>query len=213
MNAPVLRSRDAAVVWPAHIAACARGDSNKLCVPLDPKTTHSIVHIDKEFVLWMKEEYPQLLLVYVPANCTGVMQLGHVIYNRPLTHRFTLEHMQFLTDCVLEQVEEGKDAADIKFDKAVSKGAKRAMQWSLAVFESMRGVDLEGTLQSIAYAECFADHRYQWSCWKKWQQGGEADVEAVPDEADTVAQGDHAEELKYGNDADQRAYYMEYYNN
>ena len=136
MNGPNLNLWIEKIVHHAHEAACARGNPEAPDVPLDPKTTFSIVHIDaypvhidKVFIAWMKANYATLLLVYVPANCTGVMQIGHLMYNRPLKHHFTSEHMAYLTSSVSEELESGEDVQNIKFDTAVSKRAGRAMLW------------------------------------------------------------------------------------
>jgi hypothetical protein len=44
------------------------------------------VHISKNFTSWMKEKYLQILLIFVPANCTSVLQLADVIIQRLFKH-------------------------------------------------------------------------------------------------------------------------------
>jgi hypothetical protein len=81
------------IVWESHKQACEAAGQ-------DPLQSKSIVHIDaysvhisSAFMKWMRQEYPQLLLVFVPACCTSEMQIADVAYNRPLKHAFSQYHM------------------------------------------------------------------------------------------------------------------------
>jgi hypothetical protein len=114
------------IVWPAHEAACERDSTDER--PLDPLKEYSIVHMDaypvhieRKFIDWTQHhpKYKQLLLIYVPANCTSVMQVGDVAYNRPFKAIFTREHMQHLTQNVQEQLAAGVEAKNIRFEKRV----------------------------------------------------------------------------------------------
>jgi hypothetical protein len=65
----------------------------------DPWRERSIVHIDVYPVhtasvlrAWLHSEYKGILmLVYVPANCTSVMQVADVSLNRPFKAKYTSE--------------------------------------------------------------------------------------------------------------------------
>ena len=65
------------IVWSNHVAECN-------ALGIDPLKCKSIidaypVHICKEFREWMAKEYPQLILVYVPASCTSAMQIADCV--------------------------------------------------------------------------------------------------------------------------------------
>ena len=46
------------------------------------------VHMSKVFILWLKDFHPEILLIFVPANCTSVFQPADVILERPFKHSF-----------------------------------------------------------------------------------------------------------------------------
>jgi DDE superfamily endonuclease len=125
INASTQRLWVSSVVWPAHVRACK-------AVGLDPKQAKSILHFDaypvhiaKEFIEWMKAEYPQLILVYVPANCTSKMQIADVVLNRPLKSDYTNQQVQFLVLQCREQMANGRSAAQVKWCRSA-----QALLWA-----------------------------------------------------------------------------------
>ena len=46
------------------------------------------VHMSKDFISWKKEKYPQILLIFVLANSTSILQPIDVIIQRPFKHSF-----------------------------------------------------------------------------------------------------------------------------
>ena len=217
MNPPALKLWITEIVWPAHVAACQRGAPGAPGMPLDPLVAHSVVHIDaypvhidKMFIAWLKKHYPQLLPLFVPANCTGKMQVADVLYNRPLKSAFTALQMKYLTDCVVEQVSEGVAVSDISFaTKKVSVAAGEALPWLLQAWEGVRSADLAGTLKSIGYAKCFDDAGFRRLSARAWGQ----DVGEVPDvpepDLEDEAAAMHDNILAHGGDPDQEAWYDE----
>ena len=168
----------------------------------------------------MKANYPKLLLVFVPANCTGVMQTGDLLYNCPLKHHFASEHMAYLTSYVSEQMENGEDVQNTKFDTAVGNCACCAMRWLLAAFDAVRSVNLEGCLQSVGYAKCVDNDavgkHYQNTCWKKCYTGAadgvDRDAEVIEEEPrldmSPSAEHDHLPDLQQQNaDTEQDQFY------
>jgi hypothetical protein len=45
-----------------------------------------LVHISAEFRGFMKENFPHILLLFVPANCTSKLQVMDVVFQRPFKH-------------------------------------------------------------------------------------------------------------------------------
>jgi hypothetical protein len=73
------------------------------------------VHMSKDFTSWVKEKYPQILLIFVPANCTSVLQPANVIIQRPFKHSFKLQFDTYTSQDIGHQLEE-KDLKDVKLD-------------------------------------------------------------------------------------------------
>ena len=44
-------------------------------------------HRSQEFRAWMKETYPWIVLLFVPASCTGKLQVCDTVINYPFKHK------------------------------------------------------------------------------------------------------------------------------
>src|ERR1700737_3616925 len=64
------------------------------------------VHKSKEFVAWIKEKHPNILLIFVPANCTSIYQPPDVILQRPFKHGFRKAFDIYTTAMIDKQDEE-----------------------------------------------------------------------------------------------------------
>ena len=77
------------------------------------------VHKSKEFVAWIKEKHPNILLIFVPANCIFIYQPADVILQRPFKHGFRKEFDIYTTTMIDKQLEI-KEAKDVKLDFRMS---------------------------------------------------------------------------------------------
>lgn len=77
------------------------------------------VHKSKEFISWVKITHPQILLIFVPANCTSIFQPADVILQRPFKHAFRQEFDIYTSNDIDKQLEE-KGAKDVKIDIKMS---------------------------------------------------------------------------------------------
>ena len=46
------------------------------------------MHKLEEFLGWIKRKHPEILILFIPANCTSILQPAHIIIQRPLKHAF-----------------------------------------------------------------------------------------------------------------------------
>ena len=67
------------------------------------------MHKNSEFLNWIKGEHANVLVLFVPANCTSKLQPADVILQRPLKHAFKLQFHKWTTSQVRTQIEGGKD--------------------------------------------------------------------------------------------------------
>ncbi|KIM38062.1 hypothetical protein M413DRAFT_13027 [Hebeloma cylindrosporum] len=72
------------------------------------------VHIGKDFRIYIFEEFPNVFLIFVPANCTGIFQPADVGLNRILKHNIRQEALNFLVDNHSQQTQGGLSAAQVK---------------------------------------------------------------------------------------------------
>jgi len=76
-----------------------------------PRDSHIIllldawaVHKSEEFRLFLQTHFPHIHLVYVPANCTGQLQVADVVLQRPFKHGIRQRFSLWCADILREQV-------------------------------------------------------------------------------------------------------------
>jgi hypothetical protein len=84
------------------------------------------VHISKEFRAWIKKNYPQIHLLFIPANCTSVHQPADVILQRPFKHAFRQEFNKFTMGVITRQLE---TTGDVKVDTKMSILKPKISRW------------------------------------------------------------------------------------
>ena len=74
------------------------------------------VHHSWEFMGWMKEQYPWIVLDFIPAGCTGLWQPCDVGIQRPL--KLSIKHNQQsgVVNETLTQLQKGIAPGDVKFN-------------------------------------------------------------------------------------------------
>ena len=77
------------------------------------------VHMSREFIDWIKEVYPTILLVFIPTNCTSIYQPIDVILQRPFKHGFCQQFDNHSTESIGKQLDE-KALTDVKLDTKMS---------------------------------------------------------------------------------------------
>jgi hypothetical protein len=63
------------------------------------------IHMSKDFTSCVKEKYPQILLIFVPANYTRVLQPADVIIQRPFKHSFRQQFDNYKSQDIGQQLE------------------------------------------------------------------------------------------------------------
>lgn len=170
MNESTLRLWIILVVWAAHKKACeAEG--------IDHMDSYSILHFDaypvhiaKGFREWLHDNYPQILLVYVPASCTSVMQFADVVLNRPLKAAFTRKHTDFLIGYYRRQMIDGIMPSDVAFSDVVSKSAGRALSWLMTAYADLEKLNMQKGFERIGYTKCFSDLNFRFKAAKAWDE-------------------------------------------
>jgi hypothetical protein len=69
--------------------------------------------MSKVFISWLKDFHPEILLIFVPANCTSVFQPGDVILQRPFKHSFRQQFDMHTSQDIGKQLDE-RDLEEVK---------------------------------------------------------------------------------------------------
>ncbi|KAF7793930.1 hypothetical protein EIP86_005052 [Pleurotus ostreatoroseus] len=73
------------------------------------------VHIGLEFRTFVWKEFPNVFLIFVPANCTGIFQPADVGIQRPVKHHLRQWALKFLVDSHTKQIESGLTPEQVRF--------------------------------------------------------------------------------------------------
>lgn len=88
-------------------------------LPLDQKAILFIdcypVHISLDFRVFVWNEYPNIFLIFVPANCTGLYQPADVGLQRIIKHQLRQSALDFLVKCHTAQMKTGLTAEQVRF--------------------------------------------------------------------------------------------------
>jgi hypothetical protein len=59
----------------------------------------------------MKIKHPEILVLFIPANCISVLQPADIIIQRPLKHAFMLQFNAWTMDNITKQLNKGEEVA------------------------------------------------------------------------------------------------------
>ncbi len=72
------------------------------------------MHISAEFRGFMKENFPHILLLFVPTNCTSKLQVMDIVFQRPFKHAIHQLYNQFQATKITKQIKVGVDPSKVK---------------------------------------------------------------------------------------------------
>jgi hypothetical protein len=111
---------------------------------LDFNTQHCILlvdvwHRDKEFLEYMRTEYPLIKLVFVPGGCTGIAQPCDVFIQRPFKHAVLREFSNWAADSVTQALKQpDADVIQIKLDVTASNLRNIGCTWILNAWNTIK---------------------------------------------------------------------------
>ncbi|VDC01186.1 unnamed protein product [Peniophora sp. CBMAI 1063] len=92
------------------------------------------VHRSKEFRKWMHDHHPKIIILYVPAGCTGLFQPCDVRIQRLLKHIWKcVFHEQIVTES-LHQLNAGEP---VKMPTAVAAMQNQTVLWLVHAYEGL----------------------------------------------------------------------------
>jgi len=109
------------------------------------------VHRSAEFLVWMAEHHPTIIILFVPAGLTGLFQPCDVGFQRLFKHSLKLSSHHDIVQEVLGQLRDGTAVKDVKIDTTLKVLRNRTVQWLWTAFNSLGKVDIVKKVNNICY--------------------------------------------------------------
>jgi hypothetical protein len=87
------------------------------------------VHKSQDFLGWMKEDHPKIILLFVPGGCTGLWQPLDVGIQRLLKLSIKRSAHRDIVEEALKQIKAGKAPHEIKLNNTVGTLRNRSVGW------------------------------------------------------------------------------------
>jgi DDE superfamily endonuclease len=98
------------------------------------------VHRSKEFMRWMRNNHPTIIVDFVPGGCTGVAQPCDVGIQRPLKLSMKKTYHEDIVSEVLQQIEAKSEV--ISIDSRVGTLRDRSMRWIWNAYKAINNKTL-----------------------------------------------------------------------
>lgn len=99
------------------------------------------VHIGKEFTSWIKKEHPEIIVLYIPANCTSKLQPADVCLQRPLKYRLKQGFNKSLAKDMGGQLAAGVAPKDVKCNFKIGPLREGICGWLLGAWKEVQMMD------------------------------------------------------------------------
>jgi hypothetical protein len=106
------------------------------------------VYQSAKFLDWMQENYPDIIIDFVPSSCTGVGQPLDVGINRLFKHAVKVAYHTWLVETLIMQQDTGKD---LDLDTTISMLRNTSVRWIWQGFCAIESKEL--ILKVSAYLE------------------------------------------------------------
>jgi len=95
------------------------------------------VHRSDEFLSWMIVTHITIIVLFVPAGCTGLFQACDVGFQRIFKHSLKLSAHSDVVQEVLAQLKAGVAVSDIKIDTTLGVLRDRTVHWLWTAFQTL----------------------------------------------------------------------------
>ena len=87
--------------------------------------------------MWMITFHPTIIVMFVPAGCTGLFQPCDVGLQRIFKHSLKISAHEDIVSEVLEQLKKGRAVADVKMDTTMGVLCNRTVHWLWTAFSKL----------------------------------------------------------------------------
>ncbi len=84
------------------------------------------VYINEKFRNWIKKKHTNILLIFIPTNCTSELQPAYVILQKPLKHAFKVHYNSWTSQTIEDQIYDGHE---LEVDFKMSNLKHRICNW------------------------------------------------------------------------------------
>jgi len=99
-------------------------------------------HRDRDFLEFMKTEFPLIKLVFVPAGCTGIAQPCDVFVQRPFKHAILREFSNWAADSVAQALKNPNCTPDdVKLDVTAKSLRSLGCNWVLKAWNTVKSME------------------------------------------------------------------------
>lgn len=92
------------------------------------------VHRSAEFREWMSENYPWIILEYIPGGCTGIWQACDVGIQRVLKLSIKRSQHQDIVVEIMDQLDDGTNPAETTLDTSLPTLRDRCVEWLVTAY-------------------------------------------------------------------------------
>jgi hypothetical protein len=86
----------------------------------------------------MKDEFPLIKLVFVPAGCTGIAQPCDVFTQRPFKHAVLTEFSEWAAETVNKQISDGASAENVRLNVQAGNLRNLGCEWILNAWKLVK---------------------------------------------------------------------------
>ncbi|THU78946.1 hypothetical protein K435DRAFT_586887, partial [Dendrothele bispora CBS 962.96] len=113
------------------------------------------VHTSDEFRSFIFKEYPNIILIYVPQNCTGKFQPADIGLQRPIKHFLKQRLFQWMADMHQEKISAGASPEDITVSTSIPILRNASVRGLVEVYKYMNTFHGKSLIQK-AWKNCVA---------------------------------------------------------
>jgi hypothetical protein len=100
------------------------------------------VHRSEEFLVWMWKMHSTIIVIFVPAGCTGLLQSCDVGVQLPVKHSLKRSAHEDIVNEVLRQLEAGASPQKVTIDSGIKVMRNRTVSWLWRAYNTVNKPDI-----------------------------------------------------------------------
>lgn len=122
------------------------------------------VHKSTALLEWLKATYLWVIILFVPAGCTGILQPCDVGLQRIYKYHIKLAAVQYFQETVQAQLQSGTPPADIRIMDNIGKLRNQTATWVLAAIRYLQDPARKGLVPTAWKNRRMNQYNLSWEC-------------------------------------------------